>query len=192
MSGKKLIANLFDEVVRGYDENKNYSRPEWTEFIGVALDHAAAKMSLNPTRRRPVGNLESGENLTIDVMLFDKAAWKKLYKRNSYYDAFILPEAVIELENIDDKIRIAYCLWKLLCIRSALRILICYQANENKIRKLIMHLRDVVTKGNLKKNDKGELFIVVGNEGVAESESWERYWQVYEWRRGDFHRIDPY
>lgn len=192
MSGKKLIANLFDEVDRRYDDNKDYSRPEWTEFIGIALDHAAAKMSLKPTRRRPDSNLDSGENLTIDVMLFDKEKWRKLYKRNSYYDAFILPEAVIELENEDDKIKIAYCLWKLLCIRAPLRILICHQANDNTIRNLIMHLRDVIMKGNLKKGDKGEIFVIVGNEGVGEKESWEKYFQVYEWHRGGFHRSNPY
>jgi hypothetical protein len=187
MSGRKLIANLFDEIDRRYDDNKTYSRPEWTEFIGVALDHTAAKMSLKLTRKRVAGNLDSGENLTIDVMLFDKSAWKKLYKRDSDYDAFILPEAVIELENMDDKSRIAYSLWKLLCIRSPLRILICYQNNENTIDKLIMYLREVVIKGNLKKDDKGELFIIVGNEGIDENESWERYWQVYKWSRDDFH-----
>jgi len=126
MSGKKLIKNLLNEVVHRYDENKKYSSPEWTEFIGVALDHAAAKMSLQPTRKRPNRNIDSGENLTIDVMLFNKAKWKKLYKRNSYYDAFILPAAAVELENEYDKIKIAYCLWKLMCIRTPLRMLICY------------------------------------------------------------------
>jgi len=54
-----------------------------------------------------------------------------------------------------------------------------------------MHLGDVLIKGNLKKDDKGELFVIVGNE-EDENESWEKYFQVYEWRRGDFHLINRF
>ncbi len=74
MSGKKLLAHLCDEVVGRYEDKKEYSWAEWTEFIGVAIDHAAQKMSLTTTRKRLDCNEDSGENLSIDVMLFDKAA----------------------------------------------------------------------------------------------------------------------
>ncbi len=51
---------------------------------------------------------------------------------------------------------------------------------------------DVVTKGKLTANDNGELFVIVGNDGLPDSAPWEKYWHVFEWRRGSFHRIDPY
>ncbi len=131
---------------------------------------------------------ESGENLNIDAMFFDKQLYNKLYIGGKNIDPFILPLAVVEHENEFNDFKIAYCMWKLTLVRSPLRILICYTKKLTQLSKLINYLSDVIKRGGLLKDDKGELLIIVGNEEVLENDPWEKYFRFYEWRNNKLQR----
>jgi len=102
------------------------------------------------------------------------------------WDPFVLPHAVVELENSCKFPKIAYCLWKLFCIRSPLRVLVCYQDGQGKVQALRQHLANVISKGGLAKGDKGQLLVLIGDDSVGEDVFWEDYYGVFEWRAGRF------
>jgi hypothetical protein len=70
---------------------------------------------------------------------------------NGQYDPFVLPRAVVELENTYDVKKISYCQWKILCIRAPIRVLICYQNGGEKVKYLKEHLENVIWQGSLMK-----------------------------------------
>lgn len=74
------------------------------------------------------------EYLGLDVMAFEKgseARWR-------------FPVAVFELENQMDDQRVAYSLWKVLCIRDALRVVFCYRRGSSEGVELVRFLHDNV------------------------------------------------
>lgn len=92
--------------------------------------HASAKRNLFerlPVRRQ--------EYLAIDVMAFteSKSRWT-------------FPVAVFELENKRSDDVIAYSLWKVLCVRTALRVVFCYRRNVEQHAPLMRYLSDEVIK----------------------------------------------
>ena len=155
---------------------------EWTSFMQKVMDTVGDKMNCTVTRLRPEDKTRSGEYLTIDAFFVDKEAFNS--KNNSTeYDPFVLPRAVVELENSDDVNKISYCLWKILCIRAPIRVLICYQGNSIKVQKLKERLEEVIQDGGLMKDATGDLLVIIGNESVKE---WKSYFSdcfsVFEWQ----------
>jgi hypothetical protein len=107
------------------------------------------------------------EYLGIDVMAFAGAA----------ADAppagrWPLPLAVFELENVHHQDRIAYSLWKVLCIRAGLRVVFAYRPDWERSRKLVSAVGDDVI-GASSAEHLGELAgqtaLVVGNRGEGET-----------------------
>jgi len=95
------------------------------------------------------------EYLALDVMAFgdEEKRWR-------------FPKAVIELENSLQPDRIAYSLWKVLCVRADLRIVICYRKTGAEASNLVDFLsKDVVAAmgipGRLRL--QGETLVVVGS-----------------------------
>ena len=119
---------------------------------------------------------ESREYLTIDFMFFNKKDYNE--------DKSVLPSAVVEHENNPSRKKIEYCLWKISCVKSPLRVLICYQPNADKIESLREHLEVVVWEGNLMKGDNADLLIIIGDSSLDNStdSEWNEYFQVFEWR----------
>ena len=158
---------------------------QWTQFMGkVVADVAKNTGCYAAMRRKKAGKDEySGEYLNIDAIFFDLESYD-LPNVPDNWDPFVLPRVVVELENSYDPNKIAYCLWKLLCIRSPLRILICYQKGQGKVQGLRKHLTDVTMKGGLMKDNKGQLLVLIGDDSVGEDVSWEDYYMVFEWRAG--------
>jgi len=74
--------------------------------------------------------VNGSEYLGIDVMAFaqGKTRWR-------------FPAAVIELENSQSDDRVAYSLWKVLCLRADLRIVFCYRRSVAKGSALMRSLR---------------------------------------------------
>jgi hypothetical protein len=106
-------------------------------------------------------------------------------------DPFVLPRVVVELENDFSHQKISYSLWKILCVRSPVRVLICYQRDKEKISKLKEHLENVIWQGSLTKGDGGDLLIIIGDESRAyKVERWREYFTVYEWRNDRLEKIE--
>ena len=95
------------------------------------------------------------EYLGIDVMAFapGKTRWR-------------FPAAVIELENSQSDDRVAYSLWKVLCLRADLRIVFCYRRTVAKGSALMRSLREeaieaIGVAGRMKL--EGETLVVIGS-----------------------------
>jgi hypothetical protein len=106
----------------------------------------------------PVSN---SEYLSLDVMAFADSEERWRY-----------PVAVFELENSLSNDRIAYSLWKVLCLRADLRVVFCYRRNSDEASGLVKFLRDEVIQamdiaGRVKL--EGKTLVVVGSRNDSAS-----------------------
>lgn len=142
----------------------------WTSYLTTAVVRACesvgweAAARWNPCERLPQGGKEY---LGIDVMAFpaagaDAARWP-------------LPIAVFELENHRQDTRVAYSLWKVLCIRAELRVVFAYRPDWQQSRDLVQAVQDAVV-GGLQPDERvgitGETILVIGNRGEGETFPW--------------------
>ena len=163
----------------------------WTEYIGKCPDVVAKSCDCYVARRRPAsaGRGESGEHLLIDNMFFPLKDAKRL-KSNWYGgDPLVLPTAVVESENGYDMDRIAYCLWKTTCLRTPLKVLICYQRDAEKVRQLRVHLEQVLRKGLLADSAGGEVLVIIGDDSLPEKTTWEEYFSPFLWNGASLSKI---
>ena len=112
------------------------------------------------------------EYLTIDVMAFADATEGSRWR---------LPIAAFELENQRNDDRVAYSLWKVLCVRSQLRVVFAFRREWEESRKTVDAVcRDVV--GSLSPTERagiqGETAMVIGNRGEGETFPWG-YFKVW-------------
>ena len=95
------------------------------------------------------------EYLKLDVMAFSPKDTKWRF-----------PIAVFELENSKDEDRIAYSLWKVLCVMADMRIVFCYRHLPEQGTALIRMLGQEVVKAlpiERRMSLVGETIIVVGS-----------------------------
>lgn len=111
------------------------------------------------------------EYLSLDVMAFaDGQGWR-------------FPVAIMELENSSDDEKIAYSLWKVLCVRADIRIVFCYRRLSVLGSELIKHLSQQVVKA-LPLEDRvaldGETLVVVGGRDASSTFpfGYFRWWQL--------------
>jgi len=183
---KESWRKYFFKSLNSLEEPPPKDSAGWTAFMGTVLDKVAERMGCYVARRKR-GDQYTGEHLGIDAVFFENRAGKKLGYNKYGGDQLVLPRVVVELENGYILDKIAYCLWKLLCIRSRLRVLICYQSNRQKIEALRRHLQDCIRKGGLLAKDI-ELIILVGNESADDEIPWEQYYLQLEWQDGGLRR----
>lgn len=104
------------------------------------------------------------ETLSIDVMAFDQAPGRWRF-----------PHAAFELENSPTDDRVAYSLWKVLCLRVGLRVVFAYRADWDRSRELVTVLGNEVI-GSLRPEQRvalaGPTAVVVGNRGEGETFPW--------------------
>lgn len=97
------------------------------------------------------------EYLALDAMAFDT---------QSQSAAWPFPVAVFELENSRDDDKVAYSLWKLLCVRASLRVLFCYRQDVTIGASLVHRLANTVV-GSLpveyRIGLRGQTLTIVGN-----------------------------
>lgn len=103
------------------------------------------------------------EYLSIDVMAFGG---------NESAGRWRLPTAAFELENHRTDDRVAYSLWKVLCIRAPLRVVFAFRREWEEGRKTVDTVcHDVI--GSLSPEEKshivGDTAIVIGNRGEGET-----------------------
>ncbi len=191
MTGR-LWLNHFTRIVvsehQKHPEGVKGGDSGWTEFMQSVMDRVAEGMNCRVARIRPENKEESGEYLNIDAMFIDNAAYIP-GKKYDEYDPFVLPRAVVELENNYDKEKISYCLWKILCVRAPIRVLICYQEGADKVTTLRKRLEDVICQGSLMKGTDGDLLVIIGDE-TREKLPWGEYYRVFEWRNDRLEKIE--
>jgi hypothetical protein len=80
------------------------------------------------------------------------------------------PAAVFELENSRADDRVAYSLWKVLCVRTSLRVVFCYRRDADQGAVLLQKLADQVVRpmGLRDRGDvNGETLVIVGSRSEA-------------------------
>jgi hypothetical protein len=108
------------------------------------------------------------EYLGMDVMAFEQADLEQ-------GPAWRFPVAVFELENSRDDDRVAYSLWKVLCLRSRLRVVFAYRRDWEEARKLVHRLACAVV-GAIPVSQvadlRGQTLLVTGSRGEGEAFPW--------------------
>ena len=111
------------------------------------------------------------EYLGMDVMAFippTSAGSEEERSRPKWH----FPVAVFELENRRDDDRVAYSLWKVMCIRAALRVVFAYRDDWEEGKELIRHLTDHVI-GRMTIDERtaltGETLVILGSRGEGET-----------------------
>ncbi len=193
----RLWLNYFSRAM----ELERPTYPKWeeltdsalTEFMGRVMDGVGKRMNCHVARRRPENKESSGEYLNIDAVFIDRAEYD-LIKKERGWDPFVLPRAVVELENRYVIEKISYCLWKILCVRAPIRVLICYQRNTDKVTTLKRHLENVVWQGSLMKGTDGDLLVIIGDDQkfrkIKGLPPLGEYFSVFEWRNDRLEKIE--
>ena len=190
MNGR-IWLNYFFQTCRYLEELSDCEGEAWTEFMGKVLDVVGQKMNCVVIRSRQKSTKEepSGEYLDIDAVYFDKVDYDLPIGMSDDEDPFALPKTVVELENSFNTNKITYCAWKILCVRSPIRALICYQKGMDKVTALAKHLEDIIWQRGLLKWDNGDSLVIIGNDQKEDSE-WEDYFNVFEWRNDRLEKIE--
>ena len=106
------------------------------------------------------------EYLSIDVMAFPVANPDVRWR---------MPMAAYELENHRTDDRVAYSLWKVLCIRAKLRVVFAFRREWEESRRTVEAVcRDVI--GGLSATERsaigGDTVLAIGNRGEGETFPW--------------------
>ncbi len=123
----------------------------------------------HPLEELPISR---SEYLALDVMAFapGEQRWR-------------FPTASFELENSLDDERIAYSLWKVLCVRADLRVVFCYRQRAEAGPALVRLLADeVVGAMDLQSRTElgGDTLVVVGSRSGADAFPYGffKWWQL--------------
>ncbi len=149
---------------------------DWTHHMEKVMQKIGKRFGRPIVCRNKRQDERSGEYLGIDFVFLDPndedpgREWPKY-----------LPVACAEHENAPNHKKIGFCLWKLLSVRSPLRILICYQPTKHEASELHEYLEHVIWRGGLMHGETGELLVLVGNEEIKTG-TWQDYYAAYEWR----------
>ncbi len=114
------------------------------------------------------------EFLSLDVMAFQSEPSPKRWR---------FPVGVFELENDRTDDRVAYSLWKVLCVRAPLRVVFAFRRDWDASRSSVNAIcADVI--GSLSVGDRsaltGEIVVVIGNRGDGDTFPWGyfKFWKL--------------
>jgi hypothetical protein len=144
----------------------------WTAHLTTAVVQSCEELGWPAAargHRLALLPLAGQEYLSIDVMTFPKQ------NEESATFRWPMPLAAIELENARDDERVAYSLWKVLCVRAPLRVVFAYRPNWEQSRALVQALQESVI-GGMGPAERmalgGETVVIVGNRGEGETFPW--------------------
>lgn len=135
---------------------------DWTQALTGVVVAACEAMGWQASAKwHPLDLLPMprSEYLALDVMAFPAGAHRWQF-----------PVAVFELENSREDDRIAYSLWKVLCVRAELRVVFCYRRSFDQGASLVRFLQDQVVKAMPLAERvalAGETLIIVGSRNEA-------------------------
>jgi hypothetical protein len=137
---------------------------ETCENLGWTASAIGHKLELLPVAQ--------SEYLALDAMAFGdgQQRWR-------------FPAAVFELENSLKDDRIAYSLWKVLCVRADLRVVICYRRTSSEASALVQFLGDEVVQAmgiHGRVALQGQTLVVVGSREESEyfPYGFFKWWQL--------------
>jgi hypothetical protein len=110
----------------------------WTRSMTDAVVAACRAIGLRASAKWHKSELlpiHRNEFLALDVMAFPEGELRWRF-----------PVAVMELENSSREDQIAYSLWKVLSVRTDLRVVFCYRKRSELIPPLLKHLREEVVE----------------------------------------------
>lgn len=134
----------------------------WTTASTAVVVEACQAMGWTATakgHRLDLLPVPRSEYLSLDAVAFAGGAGRWRF-----------PAAVMELENSSQEDRIAYSLWKVLCVRAELRAVFCYRRDVDEAALLVRRLRDELIAGMELEHRgglHGETLVVVGSRGEA-------------------------
>ena len=190
MTKEQWVDSFKKSLIELEDESYVDSDAEWTEFMMKVMRKMGQEIGCHIAGKNSEVKKYSGEYLNIDAMFIDNSAYDDwLYPED--WDPPVLPSAVVELENQYDIKWITYCLWKILCIRAEMRVLICYQSNTEKVESLRKYLEETIRNRNLMKDVKGELLVIIGNSS-QENSPWKDYFNIFDWQNEHLDKIEVF
>jgi hypothetical protein len=147
----------------------------WTKQLTRTVVVSCLRLGWAATAKGYPSQLHSesrNEYLNIDVMAFAlrDVPWQ-------------FPLAAFELENSPQDSKVAYSLWKVLCLRVPFRVVFAYRHDWEESRELVeMLTQDVIGSFALADmaNLSGETIVIVGNRGEGETFPWGyfKFWQL--------------
>lgn len=136
---------------------------KWTELLTavvVATCEASGWVAAAKGHRSSLLPVSRQEYLSLDVVAFEPIGNRR----------WRFPVAVFELENGRGDDTVAYSLWKVLCVRAALRVVFCYRPDAAQGSALVRRLSDEVARA-MEIQDRtalsGETLLVVGSRNDA-------------------------
>jgi hypothetical protein len=135
----------------------------WTEALTGIVVGTFAKMGWRGAARGHRSDMlpvPRSEYLALDAVAFEAAGNRR----------WRFPVGVFELENspVDD--RVAYALWKVLCVRASLRVVFCYRRDAGQGAELVRHLAEQVVQAMeipTRVGLGGETLVIVGSRSEA-------------------------
>jgi hypothetical protein len=160
----------FMETVRRHDASPalrdaalNAQLGPWTQALTTIVVGTCERMGWKSAARGHPSSLlpvPRQEYLGLDLVAFEPAGdrrWRFLV-------------AVFELENSLADDRVAYSLWKVLCVRAELRVVFCYREDSAAGSKLVRYLGTEVAqaiKGTERVGLGGDTLLVVGSRNES-------------------------
>ena len=150
---------------------------DWTRLLTTAVVQACEKtgwLAAAKGHRLELLPKVGQEYLGLDVMAFAPpprgAAGDGIDEAGAC--RWPVPVAVFELENSEDDDRVAYSLWKVLCVRAPLRVVFAYRPDWETGRTLVHDLGRAVV-GPLPVIERaaigGETLVLLGSRGEGET-----------------------
>jgi hypothetical protein len=141
--------------------------PDWTRLTTEAVVRSCESLGWEAAARGHRSNRlpeSASEYLALDAMAFPH--------RDESSNRWPLPLAVFELENSPRDDRVGYSLWKVLCVRTPLRMVYAYRRDWTQTRDLMDHLATSVV-ASLSPTERvdlaGETAVVTGSRGESET-----------------------
>lgn len=145
----------------------------WTKYLTAATIKTCEDMGWQAAAKgQRLQFLPEARNeyLTIDVMAFAPSSSSTRWP---------LPIAAFELENSKNPDRIAYSLWKRLCLRLPMRVLFCYRHDSSEGDNIVRFLQQEVLSP-LGTPPEGDTLVVVGSrdDSSAFPYGFFRWWHL--------------
>jgi hypothetical protein len=135
----------------------------WTEALTAVVCATCSTLGWEASAKGHVSKLlpvPRSEYLVLDVVAFEAFGDRR----------WRFPVAAFELENSKADDRVAYSLWKVLCIRAQLRVVFCYRHDADEGNALVRHLSEQVAQA-MELQDRaaltGDTLLVVGSRSEA-------------------------
>ncbi|WP_438003779.1 hypothetical protein WME89_33630 [Sorangium sp. So ce321] len=151
---------------------------EWTRHLSEVVADIATANGFHVKTKAVHDEFGRAEYFTLDALCLEGAHPQHGADRI----AFPLPAITLEFENRPD--RILYDYWKLLCVRSRLRVLVLIVPSDSAEAR---HIAELTALRAEHASLDGEDLLLGGRNGMANKP--DAVWTVHVWRSGGFQGI---